>query len=201
VTEPGPEQGVGLVHAAGTGDVDLDQPAVDHVETGDHQAVRAEHRAERADDRPIVVVDVRGRDRRADPEVVDGRAPQDRAGDLAVQQEQPLVALRNGRQVLLGDHVPAAAGGRRLQQRGGAPVVAHQPDADPREPVHRLHDRRTDAAHERPQCARIGTDVRRRAQLGKLQRDELLVHRPNPRRPVDDARPGAFDDVQQVRRV
>lgn len=99
------------MHATWTGHVDLDQPATDHVQAGECDAVPEQGRAERGHDRPVGMVDLRGRDRRSDPEVVGARPAEYRADDLRVEQEQSFVAVLNGREVLLSDHLPATATG------------------------------------------------------------------------------------------
>ena len=155
--EVGAEQGVGLVHAAGAGHVDLDQPAGDHVEPGQGDAVRGQQRA-------------RGRRRSSGPRRRARRAR--RAGRSGSRRRTGGGARRRRSRRRAGTAAccrarrrpgtPARSragcrrGWRTRPASAAASVVAEQPDVEAGEAVDRLDDRGADAADEARTTVGVG---------------------------------------------
>ena len=157
---------------------------------------------DRVDDPPVALVRLRGDRRRADPEVLGGGDAVDGADDLAVEEEQALVATGHGRQVLLENRLPSTSVGGRLHQRARVRVVgANQPDVDAREAVNGLDHHGAVGPQKRQGAACIGRHDRVRAQLGEAEREQLLLHLPDPGRVVDDPDASADCGVEEVRRA
>ena len=184
--EVGAEQGVGLVHAAGAGHVDLDQPAVDHVEPGQRDAVGHQPRR-RAPRRSG------GRRRRSARRRPGRRSGSRRRRDGASTAPTISPSTRNSRllpSATAGRYSCAItcrpAGGRRLGQRPAAAARLEQPHVGAGEPVDRLDDRGAVAATKSSTWRRTAVTSGGRAQVGELQGEQLLVQRPDAGRVVDD---------------
>lgn len=80
-------------------------------------------------------------------------------------------------------------------------VVVDQPDIETGETVDGFDDRSTDGRDEIAQTGEISADVRRWAEVGEAQRDELLVQGPDSFGAVDHASACFLGEVEQVRRV
>ena len=159
--------------------------------------------AERRDDRAVVGVDLGGRDRRADPEVVGRRAgaarrrrSRRRAGTAACCRRSTsarysctITCRLPPRGRGLGQRTAAASSSRSSQTSIPANPSTGLTTAAPTRPTKRAH------------LARVGGDQGRGAQLREPQRDQLLVQRADAGGAVDDPDAGGLDQVEQVRRV
>jgi hypothetical protein len=120
----------------------------------------------------------------------------DRAGGLAVDEDDALVALRHVRQELLHDQRLAAHRGEELVQRGEVAVVRVEPEhARAAVAVERFQDDVAVPRLEGAQDRDIARDGGGRRQVGKIQHQQLLGRIPHPERIVDHEGP-ALEPVE-----
>ena len=131
----GPPRILHRADAGGRGDVDLGQEAVDHVDADEEEAALAQRRSEPGADFALALGEIGGLGHAAahhvGAQIVGRRHPVDRAGELAIHQNDALVAVLHRGQEFL--HHP-----RLAEHRGEQIVERAEIEVLGREPKHRL---------------------------------------------------------------
>ncbi|PAV69544.1 hypothetical protein WR25_06090 [Diploscapter pachys] len=201
----GAVEGLDRDDAGRAGDVDFGQPfAADHVDTDEQQPAALQFRPEHGADLALALRQFGLHRRAADREVRSdfafaGQAV-DRAGDLAVDQDDALVALRHRGQERL-DHMRFAPGlVEHLDQRGEVRAVAA--DAEDRlaaVAMQRLDDDLAMLREEGACFVEAAGDERRRHELRIVEHEHLFGRVADAVRIVHHERP-IGDAFEQMRR-
>src|SRR5262249_37821819 len=161
------------------GDVDLGEEAVDHVDADEQQAALAQRRAESCADLTLARIEL-GRLSNAAPhhvraQVVRLRHAVDRARELAVDQDDALVALPHRRQIAL--HHPGLTERRREQvvERAEVHGLARKPEhCGAAGAEQRFHHDLAVLGVELLDLGAIAGDQRRRHQIRELDHEQLF---------------------------
>ena len=134
------------------------------------------------------------------PRFACGRNTVDGANGGAVDQNDPLIALRDVRQKLLGDQRLAVDTSEKLVQRSQIAIIGAKAEHTRTAiSIKRLEDHIAMLGLKRLERFKIARNRGGRGQLWEIQNQKLFWVVAHPKRIVDDQRPGV-DPVQKMRR-